>query len=365
MGLVNTRGELLLYKVRATGLRNTIRVAYLDLSEDLFYRISKRFPSISFAPRSIQIEITTRCNLKCTFCELSHWTEKPTDLTFETFHKMITRLPKLKRVDLTGIGEALMNRDFFRMVELLKSRRIHITLNDNFTLITGSAARRIVDLGVDQMFLSLDGATKDTYEEIRRGANFEKVIQNVRGLLQLKRQQRRFLPEVKINSVVCLSNFHEMPAIVELAHDLGIGMVVFVNVVTFEGTTDLDTRRVHQEVQSTLSATLQRARELRVLVKTELFEPLPVQQCDYPWKRNFVTHDGYVHPCCHTTQTGDRTALNFRSLGNLLRTSVDEIWTGPGYAAFREKMKRGTLPTQCAHCPKYSGKADVPAGIVS
>src|SRR5438093_12947534 len=155
MGLVDSPWELLVYKLRGTGLRQTARVAYLDLSEELFYRISKRFPSVSFAPRSIQIECTTRCNLKCTFCELSYWTEKPADLEFENIQKMADHLPKVKRVDLTGIGESLMNREFFRILEFLKSRGTYVTLNDNFTLMTEKAARRIVELGVDQIFLPL------------------------------------------------------------------------------------------------------------------------------------------------------------------------------------------------------------------
>ncbi len=365
MGLVNSPWELLVYKLRGTGLRQTARVAYLDLSEELFYRISKRFPSVSFAPRSIQVECTTRCNLKCTFCELSYWTEKPTDLKFDAFQKMAKGLPKLRRVDLTGIGEALMNRDFFRIVRFLKSRGIQITLNDNFTLMTERAARQVVELGIDQIFLSLDGATKGTYEEIRRGANFDKVLENARGLVRIRRELRKRLPEVKINSVVCLTNYHEMAAIVDLAHEIGIGMVVFVNVVTFEGTTGLDTRRVKQEVRAKLEEALERARVLGVLVKTELFDRMSAERCDYPWKRNFVTQDGYVHPCCHTTQTGDRSSLNLRSLGNLLDTPFQEIWRGPGYGAFRRKLGRGVLPRQCERCPKYFGKQDVSGPAVS
>ena len=359
MALVNGYWELLRYKLRYTGLAHTIRVAYLDLSDILALRLSKRFPSRTHSPRSIQIECTTKCNLKCTFCELSHWTEKPTDLTFASFEKMVARLPKLRRVDLTGIGEVLMNREFVKMVEFLKARGVYITLNDNFTLITEKTARRLVELGVDHVFLSLDGATKETYEEIRVGSNFDKVIANARGLVRMKRQLRKRLPEIKINTVVCLTNYQEMPAIVELAHDIGIGMVVFVNVITFEDTVGLDTAVVQREVQTKMQEALRRARELGVLVKMELFEKAPVEQCDFPWTRNFVTYDGYVHPCCYTTQTGDRKSQNRRSLGNLLDSPYEALWDAPGYSAFREKMGRGILPSQCGHCPKYSGKADV------
>ena len=358
MGLASSYWDLLTYKLSYIGLRNTVRVGYLDLSEHLLYQISKRFPFVSVSPRSIQIECTTRCNLKCTFCELSYWTEKPADLQFDSFKKMVDHLPKLKRIDLTGIGESLMNRDFFTIVEFLKSRGVYVMLNDNFTLMTERAARRLIELEVDHIYLSLDGATKQTYEQIRVGANFDKVISNTRRLLEIKRAMGKKRPEVKINTVVCMTNYQELPAIVELASDLGIGMVTFVNVITFESTTRLDTLRVQQEIQSRFQEALQRARKLGVLVKLELFDKLPVRECDFPWKRNFVTYDGYVHPCCYTTQTGDRKAQNGRSFGNLVEKPFHTVWSGGLYSVFRRKMQQGVLPHECEHCPKYTGKRD-------
>jgi MoaA/NifB/PqqE/SkfB family radical SAM enzyme len=365
MGLASSYWDLLSYKLSYVGLRNTIRVGYLDLSELLLYQISKRFPSISVSPRSIQIECTTRCNLKCTFCELSYWTEKPADLQFDNIRKMVMHLPKLKRIDLTGIGESLMNRQFLEIVAFLKTRGIYVTLNDNFTLMTERMARRIIELEVDQIFLSLDGATKQTYEQIRVGANFDKVIANARRLIQIKRELGKRRPEVKINTVVCLTNHHELPGIVELANDIGIGMVQFVNVITFDKTAGLDTERVRRDVQKTFEETLQRAHQLGVRVKIELFDKLPVQECDFPWRRNFVTYDGYVHPCCYTTQTGDRKAQNRRSFGNLLERPFEEIWNGQVYPEFRRKMREGILPSACEHCPKYVGKQDQSLHVIA
>jgi MoaA/NifB/PqqE/SkfB family radical SAM enzyme len=358
MGLENSYSELLLYKLRQIGLRDSMRVAFLDFSEDLFCRLTKWVPSLAVSPRSIQIECTTRCNLKCTMCEISYWTEPGGDLRIEKLRAMIEHLPGLKRVDLTGIGEALMNRAFFGALELLKSRGLYVTLNDNFTMMTEEAARRIIELGVNQIFLSLDGATKQTYEQIRVGANFEKVIGNARRLIEIKKEMRKKRPEVKINAVVSAGNYREIPDIVELAHDLGIGMVQFVNVMVFQDTVDLETSALHDEVRAKFAEALARARRLGVLLKIELFDKRPVESCDFPWKRNFVSYDGYVHPCCYTTQTGDRKAQNQRSFGNLIAHEFREIWKGDVYSVFRNKMQAGILPEACAHCPKYFGKPD-------
>jgi len=358
MSLINGPWELLRYKLRHLGLGGTFRVASLDLADALSFHLAKRFPSLALEPRSIQIECTTRCNLKCTMCEISYWSEKGGNLELEKLERMVRHLPRLRRVDLTGIGEALMNREFFGALELLKSRGIYVTLNDNFTMMTEKHARRIIELGVDQILLSLDGATKETFEAIRVGADFDKVVANTRRLIELKREMGKKRPEVKINSVVATSNYHEMPGIVEIAHDLGVGMVSFVNVIVFEETTGLDTASVGNPLETKIRETLARARELGILVKIELFDKLPVGRCDFPWKRNFVTYDGHVHPCCYTTQTGDRAVQNRRSFGNLVERPFAEIWKGDLYASFRRKMAEGTLPYQCGHCPKYHGRPD-------
>lgn len=350
--------ELLQYKVRTIGWRETLRVGALDLTDNTLHVLGKRIPSLAFSPRSIQIESTTRCNLKCTMCEIAYWTEKGGDLRFPSLERMVEHLPGLRRVDLTGVGESLMNRDFLRAVAFLKARGIYITLNHNFTLMTERAARRIVDLGLDQILLSLDGATKATYESIRVGANFEKVLANAHRLTRIKREVGRRKPEFKINTVVSLTNYKELTGIVELASDLGVGMVSMVNIITFDDTARLGTESIEREVRAAYDRAVQRGRELGVLVKIELFDKLPVEQCDFPWKRNFVTYDGYVHPCCYTTQTGDRQAQNRRSFGNLLERSFQEIWRSEAYTVFRRKMKAGILPVACGHCPKYTGRPD-------
>ena len=355
---MNSPWGLLRYKLRHLGVAGTLRVASLDFADMLRHHLAKRFPSLAFQPRSIQIECTTRCNLKCTMCEISYWSEKGGNLEVEKLERMVQHLPRLRRVDLTGVGEGLMNREFFQGIEFLKSRGIYVTLNDNFTMMTEKNARRIIELGVDQIFLSLDGATKQTFESIRIGADFDKVIANTRRLIEMRRELRRKRPEVKINSVVTTSNYREMPGIVEIAHDLGVGMVSFVNVIIFEVTHQLGTSSVRNPLDDQIRETLALAKKLGVLVKIELFDKLPVGQCDFPWTRNFVTYDGYLHPCCYTTQTGDRTAQNQRSFGNLIEKSFEEIWTGDYYSSFRRKMADGILPNPCGSCPKYHGNPD-------
>lgn len=359
MAYKNSYRDVIAYKLRHVGLRELVNIAFLNIVEMALIRASQAFPSLNFSPRSIQIESTTRCNLKCTHCELSYWTEPAADLRVSDFEKVLDHLPKLKRVELTGIGEPIMNRDFYRNLALIKSRGIRISMTDNFTMMTEKAVRRIIDLDVDRIAISLDGATKETFEKVRIGANFDVVTRNARRLVQMRRESGKLKPELLANFVVTSNSYVEATAIIELAHDIGIGLVQFDCVKTFEKTEGLEAEFFDERFNASLEKAFERARQLGVIVKWTFFEKnVPVEHCTSPWNRAFVTRDGYVHPCCLTTQTGDRQAQNRRSLGNLIESPIADIWKAAGLSTLRKNMKDGVLPHACHQCPSYSGRPD-------
>ena len=98
MSLRNGFSELFLYKIRTIGWRETMRVGALDLADSTLHFLGRRDPSRSLSARSIQIECTTRCNLKCTMCEIAYWTEKGGDLRFDNLERMVEHLPDRKSV---------------------------------------------------------------------------------------------------------------------------------------------------------------------------------------------------------------------------------------------------------------------------
>ncbi|CAN5169806.1 radical SAM protein [soil metagenome] len=355
----NGLGAVLGYKLRSVGLREMFRIVGLNIEEAVLLRVARKFPSVYVSPRSIQIETTTNCNIRCTHCELSYWTEPAADMRLPELKKVFEHLPKLRRVELTGIGEPIMNRDFYRIVEYIKSRGVRISMTDNFTMMTEKAAQRIIELGVDRIAISLDGATKETFEKVRVGADFDKVTRNARQLVDMRRKMGRLKPEVLANFVVTANSYTEAPAIVELAHSLGIGLVQFDFVKTFDKTETLGTETGMTGFDATLENALERARALGVVVKWAFYEEdVPVENCSRPWNRNFVTRDGYVHPCCLTTQTGDRQAQNRRSLGNLIDQPFEDVWKSDVFTTLRKNVEAGVLPHACHMCPSYTGRPD-------
>src|SRR3989441_11707314 len=114
-------------------------------------------------PRSLYLETTSRCNSLCETCILTFGGREPQkDLAWEEFRRVVDRFPVLERVLLHGIGEPLLNRDLPRMVTHLKGRGATVLFNSNAITLNQRLGRALVDAGLDELRVSLDGTTAST-----------------------------------------------------------------------------------------------------------------------------------------------------------------------------------------------------------
>ena len=102
-------------------------------------------------------------------------------MSFEEFKKIIEQFPRLKWIGLSGIGSAFLNKDFLKMLRLLKAKGIFVEFFDTFDLITPQISEELVRLGIDKIWMSIDAAKKQTYELIRVGGDFDRVINNLKA----------------------------------------------------------------------------------------------------------------------------------------------------------------------------------------
>ncbi len=174
-------------------------------------------------PRHLLIETTTRCNLRCKQC--AHVINKYdfADMSLETFYKLRPLFPTAEQVALYGHGETFLYPHFFEMLEELKRHDISVYVTTNGTLITKQVAERLVELQLDRLAFSLDAATPELFNKIRRGADFKKVLSNIRTLNALKKQARRDdKPILSIMYCAMKSNIQELPKLVRLADELNM-----------------------------------------------------------------------------------------------------------------------------------------------
>jgi radical SAM protein with 4Fe4S-binding SPASM domain len=316
-------------------------------------------------PSELQVEVTGACNLRCRMCLVRY--RPPINriegsMTLETFIRLLDEMPSLARVTLQGLGEPLLAPDLFAMIRAARERGVEVGFNTNATLLTRAKSEQLVALGVSWLHVSVDGATARTFEHVRDGGHFERVVRNLRTLLEVKRERRAELPRVQLNAVALRSNLRELPDIVRLAASLDVARCWVQNLSHDFSDTDHGTgydeirRFVADEAVPDDSEALQEARRVADALGVELRLPGGETEqgrdgdspgCDWPWARAYVTYDGRMQPCC-MVMGADRAVL-----GDVSSASVSDNWHGDAYVAFRRQLRTAEPPDVCRGCSLY------------
>ena len=128
----------------------------------------QRGPLAEAEPVCLYLETTNRCNLLCTTCPRTfEHLEPPADMSWKLFTSIVDQFPRIERVVLHGVGEPMMVRALPRMIRYLKDRGVYVLFNTNGTLLTQPAGQELIDAGLDELRISLDAATPQTFALVR------------------------------------------------------------------------------------------------------------------------------------------------------------------------------------------------------
>src|SRR5581483_751701 len=148
-------------------------------------------------PRSIYIEPTSRCNELCRQCPRTLLSrEEDRDLTYDEFRSIVDQFPVLDRVVLHGLGEPLLNKDLPKMIRYLKERGTYVLFNSNGILLNATRDQALIDAGLDDYRLSMDGSTRETYARVRGVDAFDKVWRNIHAFVTQQKKQNTSKPAV-------------------------------------------------------------------------------------------------------------------------------------------------------------------------
>src|SRR3989338_3463854 len=174
-------------------------------------------------PYRLQIENGNICNLRCTMCALNVMKRKKGMLTLEKYKEIFNTI-KPAYVNLTGYSEMVLNSDIYEIIKYSKSKGAFTKIDSNATLTTEEKAKKIIESGLDLLSVSVDGATKETYEKIRVPAKFEVVINNLRNLVKIRNEVKGKL-QIHMAFVSQVGNIHELPLIIKLADEIGVDQI--------------------------------------------------------------------------------------------------------------------------------------------
>lgn len=318
-------------------------------------------------PEIVHLEVTRNCNLKCYMCRENRDREVKEigikDLDYHILDKMIPFMQNVGHVALFGWGEPLCHPnfdEFINLVSKIKERnqpkllnkvKPHVSFTTNATLLTKDLIHRIIKSELDEIVVSMDSPNENNFNFIRKGADFIKVVNNLRKLQELKAKYGVTHPILSIQFVAMRRNIEELPEMIKFADDLGIKRVRIGYITVVTKGLEQESLYYHQDLANRIfDQTEKIAREngvsiissaLRFGTKVE-----PQGYCDDIQKIFYIKAEGTVIPCCIATDV---------IVGNLYEESPEEIWQGECRKKIIDKLKKGILEGKCKGCYKFTG----------
>jgi radical SAM protein with 4Fe4S-binding SPASM domain len=164
------------------------------------------------SPKGALIEINNTCNLNCAMCNTQLAKRKRGLMAPEVFALALEQLSSvgIKSVGLHTVGEPFMYKNIEILLQIAQDKNINIWLSTN-----GQFPQKIRQVynnfpAISYRF-SIDGAQKTTYEHIRQGANFEKLIESLETIREINKNKRDFNILIEVGSIISMENIYELP----------------------------------------------------------------------------------------------------------------------------------------------------------
>ena len=320
-------------------------------------------------PRELYIEVTNRCNSLCVTCPLTFDPQETEHyLAYDEFTSLVDQFPGLRRAVLQGIGEPLLNKELARMIRYLKNRGAYVIFNSNAILLRRKRQVELIESGLDELRVSCDSSTPETYAKIRGVNVLPKVLANVGEMMRTRREMGADKPRVSLWFTGVKENIRELPGLVEIAGDLGVDEVYLTRMVFFgEGLATVEQsiynadQALREEVLGIVEMAGRRAAELGLAFKgagalaAEEYASgpgdvtNPWQGCRRPWRLGYVTANGNALPCCVAPFTD--VPYDDIVLGNIYQPGgFNAVWNGDRYREFRRKHQSDDPPEACRRC---------------
>ena len=289
-------------------------------------------------PCVLMIEPTSFCNLKCPLCpsgndtlgrgrgnmELAHF-----------YHVLDQAADTIFLLMLWNQGEPFINKNLLDMARYARSKRIPTITSTNVHFIRSPEdAQAIVDSGLDEIIVSLDGVTPESYVKYRVGGDFERVVEGIRLLGEAKRALKADHPVIHLQFIIMRHNEGEIAAARDLARRLGADRL------------SLKTAQVYTPSDAAeFLPTDERHSRYRYDAEGLAMKSPVINSCKHLWYSTVVNWDGSVSPCCFDKD-------GHHSLGNAVNgKSLAEVWEGVAYRDFRNTIlkDRASVP-MCNNC---------------
>lgn len=320
-----------------------------------YIRSARRSADVTYLPIRLDFENVSRCNFACTMCTVSDWQKgtRAADMPLEAFKRLIDEQYGLVEIKIQGLGEPTMQRDtYFEMIKYARSKNLWVRTTTNASLLhLNNNYKKLVDSGVNEIQISIDGADKATFESIRRQSIFEQVVKNCKSINAYCNSKGVEL--TKMWTVVQKANRHQLSQLVDLSYEMGFKSMGFsLNLVDFgterwreiNDSVTVESSFTRREADDLMAKGVKHGIKVRFWSVTQKYTTdNPAKMCPWPFERAYISSDLRVVPCCIIGNP------DVSEIGSA-REGFTDVWHGTAMREFRAAHLRGDVPKVCRSC---------------
>jgi radical SAM protein with 4Fe4S-binding SPASM domain len=294
-------------------------------------------------PIAVHMDVTYRCNERCVHCYLDH--DDHGELTTDEIKGVLDQLADAGVFFLTfSGGEVFMRRDFLELVEYARRLMFNVKIKTNAVMIHEKEARRIRELDVDSIQISVYSHRPEVHDAITKlPHSFERTIQSIRFMIE---QGLR----VKIANVLMTANSSDHEEVQKLAAELGAQYTLDPTITPMmDGDTSVLSLRVPGEELPAIFGNpmlVDNQEEFCAPPKAPTEEELEGYSCSAGHSFCYISPYGDVFPCVQFPLP----------TGNIREQRFIDIWNySPQMNEVRSiKVKDLTVCSSCSHASSCS-----------
>ena len=295
--------------------------------------------------QKLYIEPSSKCNLNCAMCFRNGWIGEQQgfmeDAVFDRILASLRAMPPV-RVLFGGMGEPLLHPRLPQWIAGLHEASCRTELITNGTLLDPALSLELLRCGLDRVWVSMEGFSREACGRDRRGSTLNGLTANLEGYNRARERCGR--GELGIAFVMLPENMTELNRINAFADRYGadalnISHAIPAGPVSREEALFRDRYPVGEMARWRSD-----------------FSPPKADYCRFVSEGNcFVRWDGDVAPCmqllheCSTYLFEEKRCIHRRSFGSIRHSSLREIWEFEEYSLFRARVKAFDFPS-CIHC---------------
>lgn len=318
---------------------------------------------------TMTMDLASTCDIRCKHCFRSVLIPQGMKTSLDEIGILERELfPYIKNLALSCTGEPLTLKNFKEGLRAAKRAGVpFVRIQTNGTHLFPEMSEFLIDEGLDLVGISFDGATKETFESVRRGAHWDEVTHHVREFSRIRREKGSAKPMLAMNFALMKENAHEALAFIHLARELGADMVTFAH-LTLESWEMKDWSLMYEPARA--NALLASLREAAARCPIPVQVPHDVPESLTPFSGEMISGSPRYYGDCSAAQddwlflmaNGDLFPCgNLQDqgpIGNVFETPFREIWYGEKNQSFRRKALSGCVEG-CDHCKIFAPSSNI------